>query len=229
MICEQWSMELPEPVPGDPWFVDWALRSPKQAGQHLTAGFHAYTEIKDIQVETAVEYFGGIGAQALMIESIFAPKQHLVMDWSIEATAHLKNLGLNALQADSYRPRNTVKADLVGLDFGDLTVWKTRQGDHAELLDRVFLLEPKAVVLTDVAGPHLHLHRERYEALLGSGSCVDYPTYLQAFADLIAERWGYELQAGFYHRWSTVMALVPQRTTGKFEPTPATPVGLELL
>lgn len=229
VICEQWALPLPDPTPNDPWFVDWALRSPRQAGQHLTAGWHAFNSLAGLEVESAIEYFGGVGAQTMMIRRLFAPAAHWVMDWSPAAVKHLAtNVQISAVHADAYRPRNTAAADLVALDFGDLTVWKTRGGHHAELLDRVFLLEPKAVVLTDVAGPHLHLHRERYEALLGTGSCVDYTTYCEAFADLIQERWGYTLVAGFSHRWSTVMAFAAEAQRGKIEPTPSSPVGLEI-
>lgn len=227
-ICERWDIELPDPTPGEPWFLDWALRSPKQAGIHLTAGLLAYRSLAPIKVKSAREYFGGIGAQALMIDEIWQPNNHTVLDYSASAVKHLDSLRLNAYQADSYLPENTARADLVGLDFGDLTIWKMVEGPRADLLDRVFLLEPKAVVLTDVAGPYLHLHRERYETVLGKGTCVDYPSYLEALARYIDERWGYALVAGFYHRWSTVMSLTPGAEHGSFKPTPSSPVGLVL-
>ena len=40
-ILEAWDMELPDPIEGEQWFLDWVLRAPKQAGIHLTAGWWA--------------------------------------------------------------------------------------------------------------------------------------------------------------------------------------------
>ena len=73
-ICEQWTMPLHKPK--EQWFLDWVLRSPKEVSGHLTAGWHAYKSLLDHidadEVETAREYFGGMGAQTLMIQSLFA-------------------------------------------------------------------------------------------------------------------------------------------------------------
>ncbi len=222
-ICERWDMDLPAPDPDDPWFANWALAAPKQAGLHLTAGWLAYRSLIGMDIRSAREYFGGVGAQTLMIDELFQPEDHFVMDYSTGAAEHL-----GTLPSDAYDPANTAPADLVALDFGDLTVWKTRIGlPHGELLDRVFLLEPKAVVLTDVAGPRLHLHQERYASMLGPFK--NYPEYLERFADYIQQVWGYTMVAGYWHRWSTVMALVPEGQRGSFEPTPDSPKGLEVL
>jgi hypothetical protein len=220
-------MDVPEP--GEKWFLDYVLRSPRDAGIHLTAGWHAYQALGEVKMWNVVEYFGGMGAQSLMIQERFSPLLHLVLDNSQEAVEHIKKQvpEVAAAQADSYDPQQYRPADLVGLDFGDLTVWKTREGEkHRDLLDRVFAGEPKGVVLTDVACRYLHLHRERYETLLGAGSCASYPIYLEALADRLEALYGYVMVGGFYHRWSTVMALVPEGERVPFVPTPETPIGL---
>lgn len=237
-ICERWAMPLEPPTKGDRWFLDWALESPQGVSGHLSSSWHAYLSLLDLyqpeEINSAREYFGGIGAHALMIQELFAPADHVVMDFSRHSVEHLQQVlpALHVRQGDAYDPRSTFSADLVGLDFGDLTVWKIREGnDRRRLLDRVFKLKPKAVVLTDIAGPRLHLQRERYETLLGPGTCASYPCYLIALATLLEEIYGYRLHAGFYHRWSTVMALVPEAKTerGQFQPTPEDPIGLEIL
>lgn len=229
-ICERWTQYVDPPT--EKWFLDYVVRTPRDAGIHLTAGWHAYQTLAHLQVDSAVEYFGGMGAQTLMIDEIFRPDFHLAMDYSDEAVEHMRTHapeGVEFGQADSYDPNNFYNADLVGLDFGDLTVWKTREGEaHRGLLDRVFAGAPKGVVLTDVACRYLHLHRERYESLLGPGTCVDYPTYLEALADRLEGLYGYVMVGGFHHRWSTVMALVPEGTRVPFVPTPDSPVGLEV-
>lgn len=226
-ICERWTMEVGEP--GEKWFLDYVLRSPRDAGIHLTAGWHAYASILGLEIFTACEFFGGMGAQSLMIQKMFAPGQHFVMDYSHEAVAHIERHVpvVDVKQGDSYAGDWIPQSDLVGLDFGDLTVWKTREGEkHRALLDRVFAGQPQAVVLTDVACRYLHLHRERYETILGAGTCASYEKYLYALADRLEDLYGYVMVGGFYHRWSTVMALVPEGKRALFVPTPESPVGL---
>lgn len=229
-LLERWTQYVP--APDEEWFLEWALRAPRDAGVHLTAGWHAYSALAQLQVSSAVEYFGGLGAQSLMIQELFKPEVHVVYDYSNEAVNHIDVHVPNAtvIQADSYDPVwNQPFADLVGLDFGDLTVWKTREGEkHRALMDRVFAEDPKGVVLTDVACRYLHLHRERYETLLGWGTCGNYPDYLDALAARIEELYDYTMVGGFYHRWSTVMAFSRTGEAAPFVPTPATPIGLEI-
>lgn len=230
-ILERYTMKLEHTT--EPWFADWVLRSPKEAGIHLTAGWLALNSIKDLDITSAREYFGGIGAQALMIEELFSPETHMALEFSEQAVDHMRRelpAHIYVGHADSYDPSSCSPADLVALDFGDLTVWKTREGQkHRELLDRVFAHHPKAVLLTDISCRYLHLHRERYETLLGPGTCDTYEHYLYALIGRLEELYGYTLRAGFSHRWSTVMALVPEGQRGRIVDTPMSPVGIELL
>lgn len=240
-ILERWTMRLEPTDPSEPWFADWVLRSPKEAGIHLAAGWHALNSITEVygpeSIASAREYFGGMGVQAMMINEVFAPKHHTVLEFSEQAVRHMKReldfaTEPTVLHRDSYDPSSCMPADLVALDFGDLTAWKTRDGEHhRKLLNRVFAHRPKAVLLTDIACRYLHLHRERYETLLGPGTCESYETYLYALVKRLEDLYGYTLVAGFTHRWSTVMALVPDVLVerGKFLPVPSSPVGLELL
>lgn len=233
-------MQLEGPPPArDSWFLDYVLRSPKQAGKHLTAGWLALQSLTDIyapdDIESCWEAFGGIGAQALMVEDLFVPQIHIVNEYAPEAVQHLANVlpsDITVTHGDSYANPN-VGADLVMLDFGDLTAWKTREGEkHRDLLDTVFSFDPKAVVFTDIACRYLHLHRERYEILLGEGRCRNYVEYLAALLDRLRDLYGYNLVKGYHDRWSTVMALVPNNVfsdTGDLIATPDIPVGLEIL
>lgn len=246
LIAEKLTMTLPDAPERDAWFLDYVLRSPKQAGKHLTAGWLALESISYLisDVESCVEYFGGMGAQAGMVEWFFDLKRHRVHEYNLDAIAHLEDLRdaggawaeIEVAHRDAYAPSSFVAADLVMLDFGDLTAWKTREGQpHRELLDRVFAGQPKAVVFTDIACRYLHLHRERYESLLGAGTCDTYGHYLVALLERFEELWGYTLVRGYVDRWSSVMALVPggQGLSGPIRDglftTPDSPVGLELL
>ena len=227
-ICELWNVRFSEPT--EDWFLKWVMRSPKDAGTHLTAGLCAYGKLEGVKISSATEYFGGIGAQSRIIQKLFSPPQHVVLDSSLESAYYLQSIpGVDVRSADSYAPSSYAPAELVGLDFGDFTAYRSLKGQpHRALLDRVFASKPKGVVITDVACRYLHLQRERYEALLGKGTCGSYPDYLNALAERIGLLYNYTMIGGFYHRWSTVMTFAPTGERGRFNPTPEHPVGLKI-
>lgn len=247
-VCEKWAIRLEEPAPDhEEWFADWILKAPHKRAPTLTAAWHVYHSLASLvppdEVNTVVEYFGGVGGHALIIEDVYAPRYHRVSEYSREAVEHLERTfdsqpSISVHLADAYVPSQDWEGspDLVSLDFGDLTAWKTREGEpHRALLDRVFAKEPKAVVFTDVAARYMHLHRSRYESLLGPGTCESYGSYLRAFTDRLRALYGYRLATGRYRqRWSSVWALVPEETLPPnpgllgWRETPDLPVGLEV-
>lgn len=242
-VCDRWRVPVDESqrTDGTPWFADWARREPEQVGRHLVAGLMAYSSLQMVygpgELRSAHEYFGGLGAQSLMIQDGIRPERHIVLERSPEAVRHLRSLladrRAQVCPMDSYKPAAVAPADLAGLDFGDLTAHRLRKGEaQRELLDRVMATGPKAVVLTDVAGPRLHLHRERYaEALQCRPDRLrTYPGYLSALADWLRAHYGYAVVRGYYHRWSAVLALVPTSAWPSNDPVllsvPAEPKGL---
>lgn len=236
VVCERWTMPIGQRDETSQWFVDWVLRRPADSSVHITAGFHAYSSLlsvypQDKPFASAAEYFGGLGCQSLMIQNLFRPEEHTVVERHPLAAQHLKGLlaerkGARALQGDAYR--QNLPADLAGLDFGNLTALQA-QRNMRPLLNRVFAAGPKAVVLTDIAGQRLHLQRERYEKLLNH-SCATYPDYLSGLAAYFLATYGYRALSCFHHRWSAVMALVPQGLAGetKMAAVPQGPEGLRL-
>lgn len=237
-ILERWDMEFKEPSPGDePWWLGWAIRSPKEASSHITSAWHAYSSLVplNLPITSAVEYFGGTGAHSLIISDLFNPAVQFAQDYSHQAAEHLRR-ELSQItfgrQADSYDPNNgTVNGDLVGLDFGDLTAFRTRHGEKQRaLIDQVFNSRPHAVVITDIACRYMHLHRVRYEAVLGPGKCQNYETYLYALAAHLSAISGlrYNLVSGYWTRWSAVLAFAyNHQGDPRIYPTPKGPRGLE--
>lgn len=238
VICERWEMPLADGGDSSRWFVDWVRRDPKQAGAHVTAGYCAYRALSLVytpdELRTAEEFFGGLGCQSLIINGLWQPEQHTLHEQHPSGVEHLRGLlpWADVWRSDSYTVE-PVGADLVGLDFGDLTAWRLREGQaHRRLLDAVFSHRPKAVVLTDIAGPRLHLHRERYGDVLGAASLSDYPTYLEALVRWFQTTYDYVLVRGYWQKWSTVLALVPAENfigLGAMNPVPDGPRGIEIL
>ena len=235
ILCEKWTYDIPA-ANDDLWFTNWVTRSPQHVSRHITAGWHAYAAIAAVYpggLRTAREYFGGIGAQSLIIQDMFAPLDHTVVEWSAKGAEYLRDAlpNVHVVHADAYDPASVAPAQLVGLDFGDLTAHRTREGwPHRLLLDRVATGAPDAIVLTDVAGPRHHLQWRNYERLLGEGTCSTYDAYLAAFLLRIRSLYGWDLVAGYTSRWSTVMALAPTGVApvGQMNPVPTSPVGLSV-
>lgn len=231
-------MELPESSGENKWWFDWAVAAPKHAGDHLTVSLRTFEAIKrtNLAFFSAREYFGGIGAHAMMVDSLFEPGIHSVADYAPEAVEHMKRVlpeYVSVEQRDAY-VGNTLEADLVVMDFGDMTVFRAQPGQkQGDLLEQVWLDRPQAFTITDIAARYLHLQRKSYEPLLGEGACDSYEEYLARYAYHLEERSGYVLLEGNYTRWSCVMAFVEPgvaRRPGEFHklPTHATP-GLVLL
>jgi hypothetical protein len=224
-LFDRWTLEFPEGV-DDHWFLEYVLRSPRQAGIHLTAGKLCYErlDLEDLDINSAFEVFGGIGGQSLVVEDLWHPMVHIVNEYDINAVESLHdNLGddMTIMYGDAYRSEFDPTADLISLDFGDLTAWKLREGlPHRVLLDKAFSASPKAVLVTDIASRYLHLHRQRYESLLGQGTCGSYSDYLQALRRMIEGLYGYKMLIGYMHGWSTVMAFTNLDLSGEFMPTP---------
>jgi hypothetical protein len=220
-ILGEWEMELPELKEGDKWFLDWALRDPKHAGDHLTVSWRTFAALKEHiyntgdYVTAVKEYFGGIGAHALMLQHLFEPSDHAVSDSNHSSVEHMQEVlpgHVRVCRADAYDPLTPWFADVAVLDFGDLTVHKAQPHlERGKLLDKVFSLDPLGVTVTDIAARYLHLQKDNYEKILGPGTCNTYEDYLEAFSRHIEERTGYVLLQGNYTRWSTVMAFVPNK------------------
>jgi hypothetical protein len=216
------------------WFLDWVLRRPRESSTHVTAGFAAYEALRSIYPDekpfaSATEYFGGLGCQSLMIQEIYGPARHTVVELHPLAARHLKGVlrdrpGANVIHGDAFGVNEP--AELVGLDFGNLTILQA-QGALRPLLSQVFASKPKAVVLTDIAGQRLHLQRSRYERLLGH-DCSTYVAYLRGLALYLERTYDYRPLACFHHRWSAVLAMVPASSGVEplFDLPPERPCGI---
>lgn len=235
-ICEKWEMQTPVAKHNE-WFGDWLNRRPNEVSRHITMGYHALQELRQLQGVTSVhESFGGIGAQALIAEELWPTSLHTIYDFSESAVKYMiENLPLRELlgicPVNSYDPNNFVTADVQIADVGDLTATRMNLEPYRTWLDFTFGSGAKAVVLTDIAGRLLHLHRETYSVALES-PIWSYSDYLYALGQLIHQRYGYVATRTFYHHWSSITVFVPW--TEYFEghdlvPCPATPIGLEIL
>lgn len=235
-IFERWEMATPVAKHNE-WFADWALRKPNEVSRHLTMGYHALQTIKHLEIESVHESFGGLGAQALMAEDLWPTAQHTVRDFSHSAFKYMvENLpmrrGLILLEGSSYDPNGFVTADLQIADVGDLTAARMNLEPYKPWLDHTFGSGAKAVVLTDIAGRLLHLHRGTYAKALGVERITDYTSYLFALGEMVRRRYGYFPSKTYYHHWSSITVFHrgdPELSMHSLIPSPSTPKGFEIL
>lgn len=235
-ILEKWDMETPVAQRNE-WFGDWLNRRPNEVSRHITMGWHALQELRSLQdVQSVHESFGGIGAQALIAEELWPTARHTVRDYSSSAVRYMvENLpmrkGLHVFPGSSYDPDLFVTADVQLADVGDLTATRMNQFPYRAWLDHTFGSGAKAVVLTDIAGRLLHLHRETYSRDLGV-QVETYEQYLGALGHFVLRRYGYAPTKTFYHRWSSITVFRPRpdyQVVHYLTECPATPIGLEVL
>lgn len=215
-ICDMWDIDLPN-TGDNKWWLDWAVAAPKHAGDHLTVSWLTFESLLNVYSPDAFfsirEYFGGIGAHALMLDGLFEASVHRTADYAPDAVEHMKRVlppSVAVEQADAYGPEGFGVSDLHVMDFGDLTIFQAQKGkERGDLLEQVFASEPLAVTITDIAARYLHLQKKPYEPILGEGCCDSYEEYLERYATHIEERFGYVLLEGNYTRWSCHMAFVP--------------------
>jgi hypothetical protein len=183
-------------------------RETKQVSTHITAGWYALNKVREYcpTPKRVNEMFGGVGAQARIAHHLWPFAEHHVADNSPAAAAYLKSTlppEIQVHQLNAYlwfRP-----AEIQVADFGDLTIHRMGLKPWNSLLDDIFESLPQFVVLTDIAGPKLHLFHRRW------GQFDRYPGYLEILGDYVNHRWGYFPIATFWHYWSaiTVYSAVP--------------------
>lgn len=251
-ILERETVTLAPDPAGEVWYYDWAVKNPNAISQSMGGSFAACALLarelekrKSGPVTNIVEYFGGLGGQAISFQAAFPGVwKHTICELGPAAAAHLTSLFPDAYvrQGSSYDEDAPLpdEESVVSMDFGDCTVRRLIEGeDQFDLLNRVVGRNPLGFLLTDVAGPRLQLQRKLYESILGVGTCASYRTYLAALAARICYLTGYYFVGGYDHWRSSVGVYVrdpgPSVDADALDadfstwwPVPASPVGLEV-
>lgn len=178
-----------------------------------------------------LELFGGLGCSSVLLREYCQPYEHLVIERDPHLATHIRGQGFAVRWGDVYENLEVVKEprDLVDADFGDFTIhhWRTNLIVQ-EIWEQLFSSGHRKVVTTDIAGPHLHLHRERYEGLLLL-PCDTYEHYVTALSAFMYDLYGYSVARAEYHHGSCSMLWLPGEGHGiAFERTEAAYEGVAL-
>jgi len=194
LICNKWRMavNLPDEKPrrGGPFS---AYRR-SFISKHTLCREALFASIGPVR--SAVELFGGLGCSSTLIRHYCKPETHVVHERDPGLCEHLRGLGLTVREGDVYdsiaKPVLARRA-LLDADFGDFTIHAWRKNKLMQLLWAwMFNRGHRHIVTTDIAEPHLHLHRARYGALLHN-DCGDYPEYLDGMSRFFHELYGYSV------------------------------------
>ena len=196
VVCERWTVPLDtRRGASGRWFGDWVLARTPGNSAHVTASWAAAHVLRPHLPPsgcTVREYFGGLGCQALIFRHLYAPSAHRISELHPAGYKHLARLfagePVQVTQADAYAGLPAGHADLVALDFGDMTARKAA-GPRRAWLTAALRTARHAVMMTDSGGTKLHLHRARYEADLG-GPCGTYREYLASMDGWLRRDWG---------------------------------------
>ena len=198
MVCGQW--ELPLIMEGND--IPMNPREGKRARVSNRSYFHFISRrASDLskeaicyqflcqrlgKVESALEFFGGVGMTATIISNICDPQRHILMDHS-EACCRQLAAAFPSAEVhcvDSYSKMGEATADLVCLDYNTYTIG-TWYKDRNQSTQKVISQRPKAIILTDSACSKLHLNAWIYEK--ASGHKIDgWAEYVQAWSKITA-------------------------------------------
>lgn len=200
--------DLPD-YAGGPWFANWVSRRSKDASLHIYTSAMAMEHLAEDYPDpvSIIEHFGGIGAHAVLAHNIFRARSHLVQDIDEDAVEYMTSALDFAFvsRADAYGPFPPAQGSLQILDFPNFTIRKFMDKPVRRFMDGVFTGgAARAVLVTDIAGPRLHLVRETYERILGK-ELPSYPDYLRASADYISSQYtDWMPRVTWYTRWSAI-------------------------
>lgn len=217
-ICERFSLAVPSDLSTSGWFLEWVVREPQRMSYHLSEGYAAISSISSLKVNRVLECFGGIGAQAQMVQDTFHPDQHVILENSKPALAFLASRfkavdGIKVKEMDAFSPEVPtllpgLNPDLIVWDCGDFTAAKF-SGAHGFSLYQFFRMRPKALVLTDICGVKALTPAHRVGQGLRLGPYRTQEEYLTALSRLMFEEFGYAARSIFYSPFTAVLPFEP--------------------
>lgn len=140
--------------------------------------------LQKVEAETVIEYFGGIGVVAGLVDKYINPKQHTLLDLDESCVSILKKNFPNKeiILKDSLTHKPDIVYDLSLLDFNKLTYLNKPE----PLLDTA--MESPTIILTDSAIAKFHLNRKQYEKSLNT-DMVTFDDYVYVMDDYIKKKY----------------------------------------
>ena len=157
-----------------------------------------------------VEFFGGIGSFATVVQERLRPREHFIWDLDPFCARHLKRAfekrsGVTVTEGDAYAqaPLAVTPDTLLVADFNTFSVmYMTKERPEATALGAALAAHPRWVVFTDSAVNKFHLNRVPYERVFGR-EIRSMEEYGAALSEYLSQRWGYRIISSAGHRNAT--------------------------
>ena len=190
-------------------FMWWTMKHLSSVRVHIAAQLHVYKALArhTKEINAVTEFFGGCGFGTAMVQGIFQPAGHDVIDLDVNCVNHLQRQGffgeVNVNQGDAKDAMLLpLHADLLVCDFFSFT--PVRIPEWKPQLDNLFASNPKAVQITDTSLARTHLHRGRYGIALGE-TFQTRDEYFNAWNHWAQREYGYNLLAAGYREFAAMM------------------------
>jgi hypothetical protein len=208
LVCGEWPLLLKAGAGGYYHYVN------KRAGE---VGRNAHCirwllESLDLEIESVVEPFGGVGVFATVIQGVLHPTTHRLYDLDTDCLAQLRaafegTSGVTVEEGDAERTIGGESADLYLLDFP--SPFTAMHFDRwAVQWERLIAQNPKAIIWMDGASWGMHWHAARYAQVLGR-PVADSEDYARGMSDFLFDRYGYALRAATVSRGCFYFAATP--------------------
>lgn len=204
-------------------YVHFLLNHPDLVSAKCLATEWLFTDLVPSSLN-AIEYMGGIGIQATILENLLKPDKHLVLDRDKVCCEQLRLNGFKSQVAEFSNADETtstkVKYEVKLVDFPASSVLNMPQ--KWPKFYSLFSSSPELVVWTDtsVARP-IQLHGKRYSKVMNCGPLNSHEDYVRNYSRYLYERFGYSIaRAAFRARNAVYLAAKPGKHETEFNRFP---------
>lgn len=173
LVCGKWWL----PLPGAPTAVEietiegangkpyWEFLKRKTLDLSGNALCYEYVISGLTNVNSVVEYFGGLGISTLVTDGTLGPKKHTLVELDPICCEHLRVTfpQHKIIEGDAFPLFGKMEVDLAVADFNHLTIHTHFK--NKKLLENAFNVSH--IVIADSAPFKLHLNKESYTKLAG--------------------------------------------------------------
>lgn len=215
-ICNKWTIEIPDDIPPTSDNMGSIARPYTYYINNKLAdiGYQAWCRKYQLErlegISSVVEYFGGIGMDAAIVEGVFDLEEHILID--LDAGC-VDVLSINYPEAEiiqgDFLEYAGVEADLALCDFEQFTIlhMTRNRGGVGDALGEV-LAACDCCIVTDSAISRLHLNTGVYSD--ASGYAVnDIRTYIRALSVCSCDLYGFSVETVAYNPHASYIALFP--------------------
>lgn len=177
-------------------FLERKKNNNESINKHLEALKFIYTYIdKHDKINSVVEYFGGIGISGELIQNVFKPKNHIILEKDKECINILKqkfegNSSVKIIECNSLEKMGDYRCEYISLDFPSYSLLKLSR--NIDMFKKIFDLSPKYVDITDTIFSYIGVHRKIYSDIVKK-NIITFNDYIEEYSNFVEKNFGYKI------------------------------------